>query len=155
MTPYTGHWFRPDPVFGATVVISKTGNRSRTLYTGFHLLVFFLKHVSSHPEIHPFICCDFCFVLFYFVCVLFCFFSLESTVISLQTAEAVVSPNKLSTSSCTPSVTLQTKILFAFAVYAFIFFTLPFDNYIKPISLVISCRISVYFLPSENLTNKL
>lgn len=99
-------------------------------------------------------------VIFGLLCFILCgcrfvFFSLESIVISLQTAEAVVFPNKLSTSSCTPSVTLQTKILFVFAVYAFIFFTLSFGNYIKPISLVISCRISVYFLPSENLTNKL
>lgn len=63
--------------------------------------------------------------------------------IYLQTAEALVSHTKLSASSSKPSVTLQTMILFVSAVYAFMLFTLSFGHCIKPLALVISCRIFV------------
>lgn len=83
------------------------------------------------------------------------FFPQESTMIYLQTAEALVSCTKLSASSSKPSVTLQTMIWFVSAFYAFMLFIFSFGNCIKPIALVISCRICVEFPSSGNFTNKL
>jgi len=121
---------------------------------------FFFNHVSSHIGIHCCMCCGvvfvlFCFVLFvvvffFFFGCLFVFPPLQSTMIYFQVAEALVSPTKLSASSSVPSVALQTMNLFVSSVNAFILFTLSFGNYIKPLALAISCKICVYFLPSEN-----
>lgn len=79
----------------------------------------------------------------------------ELTMIYLQTAEALVSCTKLFASSSKPSVTLQTMIWFVSALYAYMLFIFSFGNCIKPIALVISCRICVEFPLSGNFTNKL
>lgn len=152
---------RPCISFDSSVVISKLEkNRIVTLKTGFQLLdfslimsVLILEFIAVCAVV-LFLFCSvlFCllFVFFFFFGCLFVFPPLQSTMIYFQVAEALVSPTKLSASSSVPSVALQTMNLFVSSVNAFILFTLSFGNYIKPLALAISCKICVYFLPSEN-----
>lgn len=129
-----------------------------TLKTGFHLLdfslivsVLILEFIAVCAVV-LFLFCSvlFCLLFGFFFGCLFVFPPLQSTMIYFQVAEALVSPTKLSASSSVPSVALQTMNLFVSSVNAFILFTLSFGNYIKPLALAISCKICVYFLPSEN-----
>lgn len=79
----------------------------------------------------------------------------DFTVIYVQTTKALDSCTKLFASSSKPWVTLQTMIWFVSALCAFMLFIFSFGNCIKPIALVIICRICVEFPLLGNFTNKL
>lgn len=141
--PVIQAWPRASP--GAAAVIRKLANRTVSLKTSFCLLAFFFEHVSCHFGIHYCLCCG-----------LVGFFPPQDfSVIYLQTTKALDSCTKLFASSSKPWVTLQTMIWFVSALCAFMLFIFSFGNCIKPIALVISCRICVEFPLLGNFTNKL
>lgn len=143
--PVIQAWPRASP--GATVVMKELANRTVSLKTDFCLLALFFEHVSSHFGIHHCLCCG-----------LVGFFSprsLQWFICKLQKLWSPALNCLLPVLSPKSSVTLQTMIWFVSALYAFMLFIFSFGDCIKPIALVISCRICVEFPSSGNFTNKL